>query len=111
MEVAVVAVVVVKYKSFFLYAYIHDEHTSTFILYKDYDTPGKHCNLCTPGAIWAIQHLTDTSTFEDHWSHDLHDLAERRLILLRYNLQTRRGIEPRVALMKIANRLAMHKII
>ena len=34
----------------------------------------------TPGAFWTIQHLTDTFAFKDHWSHDLHDLAVRRLI-------------------------------
>ena len=30
-----------------------------------------------PGFFWTIRHLTD------HWPHDLHDLEERRLILLR----------------------------
>ena len=34
------------------------------------------------GAIWAIQHLTVTLTFKDYWSHDLHDLAERRLTFI-----------------------------
>ena len=35
-----------------------------------------------PGAIWTIQHLTVTLTFKDHWSRDLHDLAERRLNII-----------------------------
>ena len=32
-----------------------------------------------PGAIWSRQYLTVTLTFKDHWSRDLHDVAERRL--------------------------------
>ena len=35
-----------------------------------------------PGAIWTKQHLTDTLTFQDHWSRDPHDSAERRLIFI-----------------------------
>ena len=30
------------------------------------------------GAIWTRQHLT----FKDHWSRDLHDLAERLLNII-----------------------------
>ena len=52
----------------------------TFILYNDYDTPGKHYNslLIPLGALWTIQHLTVTVTFKDLWQHDLHDLTEKR---------------------------------
>ena len=32
-----------------------------------------------PGAIWTRQHLTVTLRFKDHWSCDVHDLAERLL--------------------------------
>ena len=34
------------------------------------------------GAIWTRQHLTVTLTFKDHWSRDLHDLAERLLNII-----------------------------
>ena len=35
-----------------------------------YPREALQCFVYTPGAIWTIQHLTDTLTFKDHWSHD-----------------------------------------
>ena len=50
-------------------------------LHRNYDTPWKQYNtLFKPlGAMWTIQQLTDALTFEDHWTHDLHDLVKRLL--------------------------------
>ena len=46
--------------------------TFTFILYKDYDAPGKYYNSLPFG-----QHFTDTLHLKSP-QHHLHELAERR---------------------------------
>ena len=77
----------------FIYLFINififntNMHIFTFIHYKDYNTPGNHYNLClyrwSPLDNTTLNTILNTATFKDHWPHDLHDLAGRRLILLR----------------------------
>ena len=68
-------------------------------VYNDYGTQGSITIRCLYlwGIIWTIEHLTDTLAFKDHWSHDLHDFAERGIIFQRFIILFRkgRGIEPR----------------
>ena len=49
----------------------------TFILYNDYDTPGKHYNslLISLESFGQYNTLTDTLAFKDHWPHDLQDFS------------------------------------
>ena len=40
--------------------------------------------ICIIGPIWIIQHLANALALEDNWSHDLHDVAERRSTFLQF---------------------------
>ena len=59
---------------YYKHAYLH------LYLYNDCDNPGEALQFFAyiPGDIWTIQHLT----YNGHWPHDRHDLAERFLTFI-----------------------------
>ena len=51
-------------------------------LYNSHDTQGNIIILCLFPWGHLDKHLTVYLTFKDHWSRDLHDLAERLLNII-----------------------------
>ena len=72
-------------RSDFFKLIFHDKHTYLHLYFARTTLPRGSIKICVyiPGSFWAIQHLTDTSGFKNHCLHDLHDLEEGRLILIR----------------------------